>query len=291
MHVEVENVSFTYMKDTPFAATALQNISLSLEAGKYHAVVGHTGSGKSTLLQLFNGLEKPTSGRVTVGKWTITPETKQRDLYELRRHAGVVFQFPEAQLFEETVLKDVMFGPLNHEKTAQEAEELAWASLLRVGMAEELHTRSPFELSGGQMRRTAIAGVLAMEPELLLLDEPTAGLDPEGQTEIMQLFYEWQQEKEERTIVLISHDMNQVARFAENVVVMEKGERKLERNAAALFTDEDLLKQYQLAMPERVRLLKRLEEACGKHLDLDAFTDDALLERILRFLREGDADA
>ncbi|SDN91048.1 energy-coupling factor transporter ATPase [Alkalicoccus daliensis] len=291
MRVEVENVSFTYMKDTPFETTALRNVSLTLEAGVYHAIVGHTGSGKSTLMQLFNGLEKPTSGKVSVGEWEITPETKQRDLHELRRHAGVVFQFPESQLFEETILKDVMFGPLNHGKTKAEAETVAREALLRTGMPAELHDRSPFELSGGQMRRTAIAGVLAMEPQLLLLDEPTAGLDPEGQQEIMQLFYDWYREKEARTIVLISHDMNQVARFAENVVIMEQGEKQLAEKASALFTDESLLKKYQLAMPEHARLLKRLEDASGKPLDLNAFSDEAALERLLRFLREGDADA
>lgn len=290
MRIEVEQVSYRYMKDTPFETKALHDFSVSLAPGRYHAVVGHTGSGKSTFLQLLNGLAKPTTGRLTVGSWTVRPETKQRDLHELRRYAGVVFQFPESQLFEETVLKDVMYGPLNMGKTQEEAETLARTTLVRLGIDASLHTRSPFELSGGQMRRVAIAGVLAMEPELLLLDEPTAGLDPQGQQEIMQLLYDWFQETKARTIVLISHDMNQVARYAENIIVMENGEKKLQQDAQTLFTDEETLKRYKLAMPEHVRLLKRLEEASGQKMDLHSFTEEQTLERLLGFLEREASD-
>jgi energy-coupling factor transport system ATP-binding protein len=281
MRIEAEHVGYTYMSGSPFETEALRDVSLVLDSGKYHAVVGHTGSGKSTLLQLFNGLEKPTEGKLTVGDWTITPETKQRDLYDLRRHAGIVFQFPEQQLFDETIVKDVMYGPLNLGLEREKAEQLAKDTLLRVGIGEELHARSPFELSGGQMRRTAIAGVLAMEPELLLLDEPTAGLDPKGQKEIMELFYDWFKEKPERTIVLISHDMNQVARYADHVVVMADGEKQLEKTPAELFTDGTTLQTYQLAMPETVRILKALEDASGRPVDSDAFTREETLRRIL----------
>ncbi|TVP86600.1 MAG: energy-coupling factor transporter ATPase [Alkalicoccus sp.] len=285
MRIEAEQVGYTYMSGSPFEKEALRDVSLVLSSGKYHAVAGHTGSGKSTLLQLFNGLEKPTKGKLTVGDWTITPETKQRDLYELRRYAGIVFQFPEQQLFDETIVKDVMYGPLNLGVNKEKAEQLAKDTLLRVGIGEELHGRSPFELSGGQMRRTAIAGVLAMEPELLLLDEPTAGLDPKGQKEIMELFYDWFKEKPERTIVLISHDMNQVARYADHVVVMGDGKKQLEKTPAELFTDETMLQTYQLAMPETVRILKALETASGRPVASDAFTREETLQRILAWKR------
>lgn len=290
MRIEAERVSYTYMSGTPFETKALEDVSVTFASGLYHAVVGHTGSGKSTLLQLFNGIAKPTSGKLTIGSWSITPQTKQRDLYELRRHAGIVFQFPEQQLFDETVLKDVMYGPINLGVEKKEAEELARRTLLRVGIEEELHSRSPFELSGGQMRRAAIAGVLAMEPELLLLDEPTAGLDPQGQREIMELFYNWFSEKEERTIILISHDMNQVARYSKNTVVMENGSKQLEKESSALFTDEALLEKYQLAMPETVRLLKRFQEKSGCPTALDAFTKEEALKRLLACTKKEGAD-
>ncbi|NJP36034.1 energy-coupling factor transporter ATPase [Alkalicoccus luteus] len=291
MQLRVENVSYAYMPGGPFEAKALQGTSVSFASGAFHACVGHTGSGKSTLLQLLNGLLRPQEGTVYVGDWTITPETKQKHIAGLRRKAGVVFQFPEAQLFDETVIDDVMYGPKNLGFKNDEARRLAEEALARTGISTELFTRSPFDLSGGQMRRAAIAGVLAMEPELLLLDEPTAGLDPAGRESMMELFRSWQQEQPERTIVMISHDMNAVARYADTVTVMEDGKAIAQKAPHELFTDAELLERHQLEMPDTVRLLYRLREASGVNMDISAFDEKETFSRILALLKGGVQDA
>lgn len=207
---------------TPFERLALYDINASIKEGSYVAVIGHTGSGKSTLLQHLNGLLKPTKGQISLGSTVIQAGKKNKDLKKLRKKVGIVFQFPEHQLFEETVLKDISFGPMNFGVKKEDAEQKAREMLQLVGLSEELLDRSPFELSGGQMRRVAIAGVLAMDPEVLVLDEPTAGLDPRGRKEIMDMFYELHQ-RGNLTTILVTHSMEDAAAYADEMIVMHKG--------------------------------------------------------------------
>ena len=221
MGIILDNVSYTYQEGTPFASAALSDVNLSIEDGSYTAIIGHTGSGKSTILQLLNGLLVPTKGSVRVFDTLITSTSVNKQIRQIRKQVGLVFQFAENQIFEETVLKDVAFGPQNFGVSVEEAEAIAREKLALVGIDESLFGRSPFELSGGQMRRVAIAGILAMEPSILVLDEPTAGLDPIGRKELMALFKKLHQDG--ITIVLVTHLMDDVAEFADQVYVMEKG--------------------------------------------------------------------
>ena len=221
MGITLENVSYAYQAGTPFEGPALFEVNLEIKDGSYTALIGHTGSGKSTILQLLNGLLVPTEGSVVIDELKITSTSVNKDIKQVRKKVGLVFQFAESQIFDETVLKDVAFGPQNFGVSKEEAERLARKNLALVGISEELFERSPFELSGGQMRRVAIAGILAMEPDVLVLDEPTAGLDPAGRKELMSLFK--QLHKAGMTIVLVTHLMDDVANFADTVYVMEKG--------------------------------------------------------------------
>ena len=221
MGIALENVNFTYQEGTPLASAALSDVSLTIEDGSYTALIGHTGSGKSTILQLLNGLLVPSQGSVRVFDTLITSTSKNKDIRQIRKQVGLVFQFAENQIFEETVLKDVAFGPQNFGVSEEDAVKTAREKLALVGIDESLFDRSPFELSGGQMRRVAIAGILAMEPAILVLDEPTAGLDPLGRKELMTLFKKLHQSG--MTIVLVTHLMDDVAEYANQVYVMEKG--------------------------------------------------------------------
>ena len=190
MDISLQNVEYRYQANTPFERLALKNVSIDIPEGTYLAIIGHTGSGKSTVLQHLNALLKPTSGKVIIGETEIIAGQKQKDLKKVRKKVGIVFQFPEQQLFEETVEKDICFGPINFGVSEEAAKRKAKEVIQQVGLSEEFLQRSPFDLSGGQMRRVAIAGVLAMEPEVIVLDEPTAGLDPRGRKEIMNMFYD-----------------------------------------------------------------------------------------------------
>lgn len=248
MAINFNQVGFTYQLNTPFATPGLHDVNFTMPEGKFTAVIGHTGSGKSTMVQHLDGLVIPTAGEITIGDQRIVPTTKPKELNQMRAHVGLVFQFPEAQLFEQTVLKDVMFGPKNFGKSEAEAKEAAQRALRTVGMAERFDERSPFELSGGQMRRVAIAGVLAMEPDLLILDEPTAGLDPAGQEELMTLFARLQKERD-MTVVLITHQMEYVAQYADHVVIFEGGTVVKEGTPAEVFADVDWLHEKQLDVP------------------------------------------
>ena len=221
MGITLEGVNYTYQAGTPFEGRALFDINLTIKEGSYTAFIGHTGSGKSTIMQLLNGLNIPTEGAVIVDDIKITANSKNKEIKPVRKKVGLVFQFPESQLFEETVLKDVAFGPQNFGVSIGEAEQLAREKLAMVGIHEEFFEKNPFELSGGQMRRVAIAGILAMEPEILVLDEPTAGLDPKGRRELMTLFKELHQNG--MTIVLVTHLMDDVANYADYVNVLEGG--------------------------------------------------------------------
>ncbi|SDI07645.1 energy-coupling factor transport system ATP-binding protein [Alteribacillus persepolensis] len=262
MKITFDNVHHIYMEKTPFETTALKDITVTLPEGTCSAVIGRTGSGKSTLVQHINGLLKPTSGKVMVGDQIIHAKTKRKQLKLLRRQVGMVFQYPEHQLFEDTVEKDLLFGPknigLNTTKIKKKLPEL----LELVGLEPSLLERSPFDLSGGQMRRVAIASVLAMEPNVLILDEPTAGLDPKGQEDILTLLKDWQ-EKYQITMIIITHQMEEASRLAEKLIVMDNGQIAMEGRPEDIYAQNQMLQQLDLDVPERVKVLKYLEESLG----------------------------
>ena len=258
MGIALENVSFTYQEGTPLASTALSDVSLTIEDGSYTALIGHTGSGKSTILQLLNGLLVPSQGSVRVFDTLITSNSKNKDIRQIRKQVGLVFQFAENQIFEETVLKDVAFGPQNFGVSEEDAEQIAREKLALVGIAESLFDRNPFELSGGQMRRVAIAGILAMEPAILVLDEPTAGLDPLGRKELMNLFKKLHQSG--MTIILVTHLMDDVAEYANQVYVMEKGRLVKRGKPSDVFQDVVFMEKVQLGVPKITAFCKRLAD-------------------------------
>ena len=258
MGIALENVSFTYQEGTPLASTALSDVSLTIEDGSYTALIGHTGSGKSTILQLLNGLLVPSQGSVRVFDTLITSTSKNKDIRQIRKQVGLVFQFAENQIFEETILKDVAFGPQNFGVSEEDAEQIAREKLALVGIDESLFNRSPFELSGGQMRRVAIAGILAMEPAILVLDEPTAGLDPLGRKELMNLFKKLH--KSGMTIVLVTHLMDDVAEYANQVYVMEKGRLVKGGKPSDVFQDVVFMEEVQLGVPKITAFCKRLAD-------------------------------
>ena len=256
MGITLDNVNYIYQVGTPFEGRALFDINLSIKDGSYTAFIGHTGSGKSTIMQLLNGLNVPTDGSVVVDDIKITANSKNKDIKPVRKKVGLVFQFPESQLFEETVLKDVAFGPQNFGISITDAEQLAREKLAMVGISEELFEKNPFELSGGQMRRVAIAGILAMEPEVLVLDEPTAGLDPKGRRELMSLFKELHQNG--MTIVLVTHLMDDVANYADYVNVLEGGKLVRSGYPKEVFQEVDFLESKQLGVPKITKFAQQL---------------------------------
>jgi len=258
MGIILDNVSYTYQEGTPFASAALSDVSLSIEDGSYTAIIGHTGSGKSTILQLLNGLLVPTKGSVRVFDTLITSTSVNKQIRQIRKQVGLVFQFAENQIFEETVLKDVAFGPQNFGVSVEDAEAIAREKLALVGIDESLFERSPFELSGGQMRRVAIAGILAMEPSILVLDEPTAGLDPIGRKELMTLFKKLHHDG--ITIVLVTHLMDDVAEFADQVYVMEKGKLVKSGKPSLVFQNVEFMEKIQLGVPKITRFAQRLAD-------------------------------
>lgn len=258
MGIILDNVSYTYQEGTPFASAALSDVSLSIEDGSYTAIIGHTGSGKSTILQLLNGLLVPTKGSVRVFDTLITSTSVNKQIRQIRKQVGLVFQFAENQIFEETVLKDVAIGPQNFGVSVGDAEAIAREKLALVGIDKSLFERSPFELSGGQMRRVAIAGILAMEPSILVLDEPTAGLDPIGRKELMTLFKKLHQDG--ITIVLVTHLMDDVAEFADQVYVMEKGKLVKSGKPSLVFQNVEFMEKIQLGVPKITRFAQRLAD-------------------------------
>ncbi|MGT2934983.1 energy-coupling factor transporter ATPase [Streptococcus castoreus] len=256
MAINFRDVSYTYQAGTPFEGRALFDINLDILDGSYTAFIGHTGSGKSTIMQLLNGLHIPTVGKVRVYNKEITNQSKNKDIKSIRKRVGLVFQFPESQLFEETILKDVAFGPQNFGVSKDDAEALAREKLALVGISEDLFDKNPFELSGGQMRRVAIAGILAMEPSVLVLDEPTAGLDPKGRKELMALFKELH--KAGMTTVLVTHLMDDVANYAEFVYVLEAGKVILSGSPKLVFQKVDWLEMKQLGVPKVTKFAQGL---------------------------------
>ncbi|SJZ48485.1 energy-coupling factor transport system ATP-binding protein [Pilibacter termitis] len=275
MDIQFEKVSFEYQPNTPFAQKALWDIDLSVKSGSYTAIVGHTGSGKSTILQHLNALVKPTEGRVLIGEREILPTTNNKNLKPIRKKVGIVFQFPEAQLFDETVEKDISFGPMNFGISAEEAAKIAREMLALVGLPEEILHKSPFDLSGGQMRRVAIAGVLAMQPEVLVLDEPTAGLDPQGRKEMMEMFKELH-EKHGMTIVLVTHLMDDVTSFADKVYVLEKGRIVKSGVPSEVFQNVEWLNEKHIGVPQAAAFAKKLERA-GVQLERLPMTTEELV--------------
>ncbi|WP_127849311.1 energy-coupling factor ABC transporter ATP-binding protein [Lacticaseibacillus hulanensis] len=268
MDITFDHVSYTYQANTPMAGVGLDDVSVTIHGGAYTAIIGHTGSGKSTLLQHLNALLKPTSGTVRIGERMITPSTSNKNLHPLRKKVGMVFQFAESQLFAATVREDVAFGPRNFGVSAEDADALAVQMVARVGLPEDVLDRSPFDLSGGQMRRVAIAGVLAMQPEVLVLDEPTAGLDPAGRREMMALFAKLHADGQ--TIVLVTHQMDDVADFADDVLVMDQGKVVRQGHPKEIFQDAQWLLDHQLGLPRTTQFALRLQQKGFKfdHLPL-----------------------
>ena len=283
MPIQVEHLTHTYMTDSPFAATALEDVSLTIEDGELIGLLGHTGSGKTTLVQHLNGLLKPTSGRVVVDGLDITE--KGVSLLEVRRRVGLVFQYPEYQLFEETVAKDVAFGPKNLGLSEQEVDERVRYALQEVGLVyDEIAERSPFELSGGQMRRVAIAGVLAMRPGTLILDEPTAGLDPAGRRSILGMIRELHAAGG-LTVVMVSHNMDDISSLATRLVVMSRGRMVLTGTPREVFQHRELLESIGLGIPQAAELTQRLI-AEGYPLPADLYTPEEVAEALLKLPRK-----
>ncbi|MCA1032793.1 energy-coupling factor ABC transporter ATP-binding protein [Bacillus timonensis] len=258
MDIVTKGLEHRYQPRTPFERLALYDINIEISSGVFSAVIGHTGSGKSTLLQHFNGLLKPTGGSIRIGNKQISAGVKNKDLKPLRKKVGIVFQFPEHQLFEETVEKDICFGPINFGMSNEKAKLVAKDVIKKVGLTEEFLSKSPFELSGGQMRRVAIAGVLAMKPEVLVLDEPTAGLDPRGRTDIMEMFYTLHK-TQQLTTILVTHSMEDAAKYADDIIVMHKGSVYKKGTPNEIFQDTETLISLGLDVPEVLKFKHKLE--------------------------------
>jgi len=284
MDITFRNVSYIYQPNTPFAHKALEDLSLNIPSGTFTAIIGHTGSGKSTLIQHLNGLTRPTKGVVSIGEFVLSQERKPDNLKELRSRVGVVFQYPEHQLFEETVEKDIAFGPENFGVPQKEIDERIKRIIPSVGLPEDILTRSPFDLSGGQMRRVAIAGVLAMEPNVLVLDEPTAGLDPRGQQEIMDMFYQLHREKG-LTTVLVTHSMEDALKYADQVLILYKGTKYMEGKPEDVFTQKEALQRVQLDVPEIIQFLSSFEAKFGKSIPFKNQSIKEVAESIIAITR------
>ena len=284
MSLKLEHVTYTYNPGTAYETHALKDVSLEIPQGQFVGVIGHTGSGKSTLIQHFNGLMRPTSGTVFYNKEDIWQEGYS--LKRLRSKVGLVFQYPEHQLFEADVLSDVCFGPKNQGLSQEEALERARTALKQVGLKEKYYSASPFELSGGQKRRVAIAGVLAMEPEVLILDEPTAGLDPKGRDEILYQIA-WLHEERKISVLLVSHSMEDIARYVERILVMNQGEKVFDGAPKEVFSHYKELEAIGLAAPQITYIMHALREN-GLWTDLTAITVEEAKNSILKALGRGE---
>ena len=284
MGIRLENVCYTYGSDTTSEIKALNNVNLEINKGEFVAIIGHTGSGKSTLIQHFNGLERPKSGNVFYNNENIYENNY--DLRKLRCKVGLVFQYPEHQLFEETVLKDVCFGPMNMGMSREEAEKKAKLVLEQVGINEKCYNKSPFELSGGQKRRVAIAGVLAMNPEIIVLDEPTAGLDPKGRDKILNRI----KELHDNTgigVILVSHSMEDVANYAQRLIVINTGKIKYDGMPKDVFKHYKELEKMGLKAPQITYIMHKLKEK-GLDVDENVITIEEARENIMQCLNRKD---
>lgn len=279
MRIEVKNLTHVYSEGMPFETVALEDVSFSVDHGEFVGLIGHTGSGKSTLIQHINGLLKPLSGSIRVDGKDISE--KGSKTCELRHKIGLVFQYPEYQLFEESVIKDVCFGPKNLGYTQQECEEKADNALRLVGIdPQQMGQRSPFSLSGGEKRRVAIAGVLAMEPEVLILDEPTAGLDPKGHTDILKMIQDIRKDRNV-TIILVSHNMDDVAALADHVLVMEDGRLVMDGVPRDIFSKGQELAELGLSLPSATGFMQALSQR-GVAIRTDVLTIDEAEAEITR---------
>lgn len=283
MQIQVKNLTHIYSEGMPYESVALTDVSFEIGMGEFAGIIGHTGSGKSTLIQHLNGLLKPKSGTILIDGVDITAkDVKMRDI---RRQIGLVFQYPEYQLFEETVRKDVAFGPLNLGFAQEEADERVAEALELVGLDfEEIADRSPFELSGGQKRRVAIAGVLAMRPKILILDEPTAGLDPRAHKDILQMI-EKIHSIQNNTVILVSHNMGDIARLSDKVLVMDRGRLILTGSPSEVFQQADLLESLGLGLPPAAQLMRELS-ARGVPVSTDILTTEAAEEELYLILTD-----
>ncbi|OLU45105.1 energy-coupling factor transporter ATPase [Faecalibaculum rodentium] len=286
MSIEARNLGHVYSPDTPFAYQALDGASVRIPEGKMTAIIGQTGSGKSTFVQHLNGLLVPTAGELEVLGRKILPGMKIKDLKELRRQVGLVFQFPEYQLFEETIGRDIAFGPKNFGVSEEDALEQVKAVLPVVGLDESYLERSPFDLSGGQKRRVAIAGILVLDPEVLVLDEPAAGLDPQGATEMMELFADLNI-KAGKTVLLVTHDMEHVLKYCDHVIVMDQGKVAREADVDEFFSHPEWLEAIGIDPPGIVRLQLRLRER-GMDLGPIRLRDRDLIEAVRDWKKDHD---
>lgn len=278
MSIEIKNLEHTYNANTPFSHAALKGINLSIPEGKVTAIIGQTGSGKSTLVQHLNGLLIPSAGTLDICGFHIQPLLKIKDVKQLRKEVGLVFQFPEYQLFEETIEKDIAFGPKNFGTPEIEANELVKKILPIVGLDESYLDRSPFDLSGGQKRRVAIAGILVLNPKVLVLDEPTAGLDPQGAQEMMTLFMNLNK-KEGKTVLLVTHDMEHVMKYCDHVIVMSDGQVKKQQDVREFFKHPEYLEQIGINPPSIIRLKAALKKN-GFEIDPDIMDMESLVDLI-----------
>ncbi|MDD5602548.1 MAG: energy-coupling factor transporter ATPase [Eubacteriales bacterium] len=278
--METRDLSFTYMKGTPYEKHALSGVSLKIFKGEFTAVIGHTGSGKTTLVQHFNGLLKPASGRVLING----TETEGKGLKELRRHVGLVFQYPEHQLFEETVLKDVAFGLIKAGYPETGIREKVGEALEAVGLSTDILDKSPFELSGGQKRRVAIAGIIVTDPEVLILDEPAAGLDPEGRDAILRMVAGLHRSKG-ITAVLVSHNMEDVAKLVGRIIVMGEGNIIMDGKPCDIFRQTERLESQGLSAPQITYLMKELKER-HPYLNDNIFTVEQAANELMQYLPE-----
>ena len=282
MSIKIENLTHIYSPNGPFEKKALDNVSLEINDGDFVAIIGHTGSGKSTLIQHINGLEKATSGKIFIDDVDIT--AKDIKLTDIRKKVGLVFQYSEYQLFEETIEKDIAFGPTNLKLSQDEINNRVKKAMNMVGLDYEIYKdKSPFDLSGGQKRRVAIAGVIAMEPKVLILDEPTAGLDPKGRDDILAQIRQLH-DKYGMTIVLVSHSMEDVAKLAEKVIVMNKGKVVLTGTPKEVFKKVDILEEIGLGVPQVTYLMKALI-AKGFNVSDEVYTIEQAKEEILKYFK------
>ncbi len=281
MSIQVKAVNYIYDAGTPFATKALDDISFSIEAGEFIGVIGHTGSGKSSLMQVLNGLLKATSGQIIIEAVDICASGVK--MSDVRKKVGMVFQYPEYQLFEETVYKDVAYGPQNLGLDAEEIDRRVKSALQSVGMPEEdVLEKSPFELSGGQKRRVAIAGILAMQPNILILDEPTAGLDPQGKKQILEMI-KAEHIKRQNTVLFVSHSMEDVAEYADRILVIDKGRIVFFDVPAKVFSEEEALKEMGLDIPETAKIARLLRQN-GLDIKADIYKESELIAELSTLL-------
>lgn len=278
--IKTEDLTYTYSLGTPFEKVAVNNVNLDIDEGELVGIIGHTGSGKSTLIQHFNGLIKPTSGKIFIDGTDIW--SKDCKIQDIRFKVGLVFQYPEYQIFEETVFKDIAFGPKNMGLDEKEIERRVYETAELVGLSKEIMNKSPFELSGGQKRRVAIAGVMAMEPKVLILDEPTAGLDPKGRDVILEQIRNYHQ-KTKSTVLLVSHSMEDVAKFASKILVMNKAEIFCYDTPPQVFKRADELTAIGLSVPQITRVFSRLKQM-GIDIRTDVYTTEFAVKTITEYL-------